>query len=130
YNSSSIMPLAAATPIKVLPAMLCRAIPSYGTVAITATRGAPIRVFAARGFSSKVGSGSGADKEGGPAAFKGTSHWINGSVKRSQEVPTPPPTEGRAAEASTSVEEELEGRYGVAPPASPEEEQSMISGKG
>ncbi|KAF4739561.1 ATP-dependent Lon protease pim1, partial [Perkinsus olseni] len=32
--------------------------------------------------------------------------------------------------ASTSVEEELEGRYGVAPPTSPEEEQSMISGKG
>ncbi|KAF4754501.1 hypothetical protein FOZ62_026610, partial [Perkinsus olseni] len=129
------MPLAAAaaaTPIKVLPAVLCRAaaIPSYGTVAITATRGTPIRVFAARGFSSKVGSGSGADERGGPAAFKGTSHWINGSVKTPQEVPTPPSTEGGAAGASTSVEEELEGRYGVAPPTSPEEEQSMISGKG
>ncbi|KAF4711456.1 hypothetical protein FOZ63_025836, partial [Perkinsus olseni] len=106
------MPLAAATPIKVLPAMLCRAaaIPAYGTVAITATRGTSIRILAARGFFSRGGSGKGDGQSDSPAAFKGFLGWLSGASKTSPEVPTPPPTEGGAAEASTSVEEELEGR--------------------
>ncbi|KAF4720418.1 hypothetical protein FOZ62_012686, partial [Perkinsus olseni] len=105
-------PLAAATPIKVLPAMLCRAaaIPAYGTVAIT--RGTPIRIFAARGFFSRGGSGKGDGQSDSPAALKGFFGWLSGASKTPPEVPTPPPTEGGAAGASTSVEEELEGRYG------------------
>ncbi|KAF4651518.1 ATP-dependent Lon protease pim1, partial [Perkinsus chesapeaki] len=70
--------------------------------------------------------------DGRQTAFKGILSWFSGSKKEALEESAQSHTKstGNADGKSLIVEEELEQRYGVAPPSSPEEEESMMSGKG